>query len=107
MKARRVSAPGKVILSGEYAVLRGAPAVVMAVDRRAVVTVEPGDAEIRCIGLEGRTDTLLVDCVLGALGRERPAARFTLDTSAFSDGPEKLGIGSSAALAVSVAQRDL
>lgn len=35
------SAPGKVILWGEYAVLTGAPALVMAVDRRATCRVEP------------------------------------------------------------------
>ena len=33
------SAPGKLILLGEYAVLAGAPALVMAVDRRARVTI--------------------------------------------------------------------
>jgi mevalonate kinase len=31
-------APGKVMLSGEYAVLDGAPALVMAVDRYASAT---------------------------------------------------------------------
>lgn len=35
------SAPGKLVLFGEYAVLFGAPAVVAAVDRRAVVTLQP------------------------------------------------------------------
>nr|MBA3501924.1 hypothetical protein [Deltaproteobacteria bacterium] len=30
------TAPGKLILTGEYAVLDGAPAIVTAVDRRAV-----------------------------------------------------------------------
>lgn len=34
------SAPGKVAILGEYAVLEGAPALVMAVDRRARVTLE-------------------------------------------------------------------
>jgi len=34
------SAPGKVVLLGEYAVLEGAPALSMAVDRRAVVKIE-------------------------------------------------------------------
>ena len=102
MTSKRFSAPGKVILCGEYAVLRGAPAVVMAVDRRAVVTVEPGGDGTRCIGLGGRTDTRLVDCVLSALRRERPAAQLTLDTGAFRDGSEKLGIGSSAALAAAL-----
>ena len=35
------SAPGKLILLGEYAVLEGAPALVMAVNRYAEVTLEP------------------------------------------------------------------
>lgn len=34
------SAPGKVVLLGEYAVLEGAPALSMAVDRRAVVKIQ-------------------------------------------------------------------
>ncbi|MBX3706305.1 MAG: hypothetical protein KF911_06665 [Pseudomonadales bacterium] len=34
-------APGKVVLWGEYAVLAGAPAMVMAVDRYAACTIEP------------------------------------------------------------------
>lgn len=34
------SAPGKLVLAGEYAVLEGAPALVMAVDRRARVTLD-------------------------------------------------------------------
>jgi phosphomevalonate kinase len=39
----RASAPGKVVLLGEYAVLEGAPALVMAVDRRAAVEIQPSD----------------------------------------------------------------
>ncbi len=35
----KVSAPGKMILLGEYAVLEGAPALVSAVNRQAAVTV--------------------------------------------------------------------
>jgi phosphomevalonate kinase len=37
----RSSAPGKLVLLGEYAVLTGAPAWVTAVDRRAQVTLAP------------------------------------------------------------------
>lgn len=37
----RVSAPGKMVLLGEYAVLFGAPAVVAAVNRRAAVELQP------------------------------------------------------------------
>jgi phosphomevalonate kinase len=40
-----LSAPGKLVLLGEYAVLRGAPAVVMAVDRRARVELAPSGNE--------------------------------------------------------------
>jgi len=38
-----VSAPGKLVLIGEYGVLFGGPAVVMAVDRRARVELTPSD----------------------------------------------------------------
>lgn len=41
MKRIRSSAPGKLLLIGEYAVLEGAPALVMAVDRRVNVRIEP------------------------------------------------------------------
>jgi phosphomevalonate kinase len=41
MKPVETSAPGKLVLLGEYAVLFGAPAMVAAVDRRAVVTLDP------------------------------------------------------------------
>jgi phosphomevalonate kinase len=39
-----VSAPGKLVLLGEYAVLFGAPAVVMAVNRRARVELSPSES---------------------------------------------------------------
>lgn len=40
MTAVRTSAPGKVVILGEYAVLEGAPALVMAINRRVLVTLE-------------------------------------------------------------------
>ena len=43
----RATAPGKLVLLGEYAVLEGAPAVVMAADRRAEVIVAPASGP-RC-----------------------------------------------------------
>jgi len=39
------SAPGKLVLLGEYAVLEGAPALVLAVDRRAQVTLTTIDGD--------------------------------------------------------------
>lgn len=122
----RASAPGKVVLSGEYAVLDGAPAVCMAVNRRARVTIRatgnehhvvvaPGyvEAPHRFLvrdgvfgWLDSSDDFELLEQVWRASGLDRPGGlELRLDTSAFLD-PErrcKTGIGSSAALAVALA----
>jgi len=102
------SAPGKVILCGEYAVLDGAPAISMALDRRAVVTLTPtssGGKGLESIGLAGATDRSLFDCAVAAVGARRTNEySFILDTSEFSNtgGAKKFGIGSSAALMVAL-----
>lgn len=122
------SAPGKAVLSGEYAVLQGAPAIAMAVDCRARVTVQSTDATFHSvvspgIALEARfrcTERGSIEWIgdgrvnphqgllehvwrtLQALPSEGLA--LTLDTRRFFD-PEsslKLGFGSSAALAVAL-----
>jgi len=121
----RASAPGKLVLSGEYAVLDGAPAIAMAVDRRAHVTIEAsaerchtavmagnkrafgrftasgGDIDWR----SGRDEFRLVDSVWRTANAdaERHLA-LSLDTREFMDAGSglKLGIGSSAALAVAL-----
>ena len=88
-----VSAPGKMVLLGDYAVLAGARALVAAVDRRAVgERVSPG---------EGQTSEV-VEAVLRRV--DSPALgpnEVRIDTTGFMD-PErgKLGVGSSAAVAV-------
>lgn len=49
MTAVTASAPGKAVLLGEYAVLEGSPALVMAVERRARVLIEAcarGDSRV-------------------------------------------------------------
>ena len=102
------SAPGKVVLTGEYAVLDGSPAVSMAINRRAVATLTPTDGNevaVRSIGLAGRYDTNLFDCVVKATNLVRTDEfSFALDTGAFVDTASevKLGIGSSAALTVAL-----
>jgi len=48
-----VSAPGKAVLSGEYAVLRGAPAISTAVDRRALVRLVTTDRDYHCVTTPG------------------------------------------------------
>jgi phosphomevalonate kinase len=92
------SAPGKLILTGEYAVLDGAPALVIAVDRRASAR--------RRVGLRGTSPFLVAvaEEIAQRRGADDPAARAALeigcDSTQFFDGPLKLGLGSSAAVTV-------
>lgn len=92
------TAPGKLILTGEYAVLDGAPSIVIAVDRRAVArqTATP----------HGSSPFLLAvaDEIAARRGASDPATRaaleITVDSQAFYDKLTKLGLGSSAAVTV-------
>ena len=109
----RASAPGKLVVLGEYAVLTGAQALVMAVDRRCEVEIaahagplsrlETRAPESQVIEFDpGQKSGLeLVDTVRFGL-TDGPAERpfqAVLDSSAFfaQDG-NKLGLGSSAAV---------
>lgn len=97
------SAPGKIVLAGEYAVLMGAPAICVAVDRRAVATLREshdGECHLATPGYSGEDRFRLVDAVCGDA---RPAQEIELDTRAFAEGGVKLGLGSSAALTVALA----
>jgi phosphomevalonate kinase len=126
------SAPGKLVLTGEYAVLEGAPALVRAVDRRAQVRLEalPDQAividapELDVLGATARLDAsgrlVLHDAGLAAGGQlalfgsvvESVAAlgplsgfHAWLDTRSFfsPESPQrKLGLGSSAAIGVAL-----
>lgn len=89
------TAPGKLILTGEYAVLDGAPALVVAVDRRVVArdrTMRPAGSSPFLLALAQE---------LAARGKD-PAIveRITVDSSAFYGEAGKLGLGSSAAVTV-------
>jgi phosphomevalonate kinase len=82
-KEPRVAAPGKVLLTGAYAVLEGAPAIVVAVDRYAHVDASrPAEAPTREVA--------------EALGERAPH----FDASALYHEGTKLGLGSSAAVLV-------
>lgn len=80
---RSVVAPGKLLVTGAYAVLEGAPAVVIAVDRhaRAEIGTKPEKVSAE---------------VAEALG----AKAMFCDSSTLYDGDKKLGLGSSAAVLV-------
>ena len=122
------SAPGKVLLCGEYAVLDGAPAISMAVDRRAHVRIRRDAADSHTLTTVGYEDGCFrfkaagdggvewIDAppsqgafdLFESLWRRAGASAgasslsISLDTRAFFAGPggPKLGIGSSAAIAV-------
>lgn len=121
------SAPGKIVVCGEYAVLGDAPAIAMAVDRRAHVSATAmGEDEwsLETPGYlagswsfrlrEGRVEwrdpappgaaMRLIECVVLQAGRADRARAICVDSSAFhaADGGAKLGLGSSAAVAVAL-----
>ncbi len=110
-----VQVPGKLILLGEYAVLRGAPALVVAVDRFATCTVTPaGRVAISGVGLgsfepgDGGDSLPFARAVL-AQGPPPAPGHYRIDTQAFGDadapgGWTKLGLGSSAASTVALAR---
>ena len=118
------SAPGKLVLSGEYAVLDGATAISMAVDRRAIVTIVPREGDRHAVtapgfseseGLftgksgelswhAGGKDFALFERVWATTGiSSQEPLSFTLDTRAFRENGIKTGVGSSAALTVALA----
>lgn len=87
MKAR---APGKLVLSGAYVVLDGAPAVVAAVSLYAVADTE---RHPRRVSPEFRA----------AFGARRPPL---VDTASMRRGGRKLGVGSSSAATVAAIAAD-
>jgi phosphomevalonate kinase len=80
----RARAPGKLVLSGAYAVLSGAPALVAAVDRYVLAD-------------SAYPAKFLTPEVKAALG-DRPAPWFDADD--LRENGQKLGLGSSAAIVV-------
>lgn len=125
-KKVQCSAPGKVMIAGEYAVLDGAPAWMMAVDRRAIVNAEPlpsdkwqiaskggvegqaehSLAELCSTDIDGASPAYLVSAVLRCADAQHlsrlSGAKLHIDSSEFSRDQLKLGIGSSAAVTVAV-----
>lgn len=112
------SAPGKVIVSGEYAVLDGAPAICMAVNRRARVSIVAADASRHTVAAPGYLakprsfasieESANVLPLLAAVWRRMPMSQqgyfdIELDSRSFrAAAGTKLGVGSSAAIAVAL-----
>lgn len=113
------SAPGKIVLTGEYAVLAGAPALVAAVDRRVTCRLalrQQGGWRFKSTGF-ARDETFTKADVFRAppttiAGVARQAVReaeapthlkLDIDSSACYRNGEKLGVGSSAATVTALA----
>lgn len=111
------SAPGKLFLLGEYAVLEGAPAILTPVAQRARVRIAQGETATMLTGRRERMATRDAIARVPLLGHiasriieaglvRKPLAEplqtgalsLTLDTSGFFHRGAKLGLGSSAAL---------
>ena len=56
MKSIRTSAPGKIVILGEFAVLDSASAISMAIDKRAIVTIKESAGELHWVRTIGYMD---------------------------------------------------
>ncbi len=101
MTRRPVSAPGKAFLIGEYAVLEGVPAVVTAVDIRAIAHDAPGDERTAPSDLSLAAHARVREHLSSGTGTpigDVPG----VESGPFCRGARKLGFGSSAAVAAAV-----
>ena len=95
-----VSAPGKVILAGEHAVVHGFQGIWAAVEKRTTVSVQPVDQGLKIISNHSSVDHIEKGIVKFGeiLGKDVA----NLKISVASDVPVGSGMGSSAALAVAL-----
>lgn len=108
----KASAPGSLMLLGEYAVLQGQPALVCAVDKRLYVTLAPRhDEEIHINSAShGTWSTTLSNIsvqtpfqfVLGVLKHFQPKMRQGCEIEITSDFSDQIGFGSSSAVTVAL-----
>ena len=115
----RASAPGKLIISGEYAVLDGAPCLVVAIDRRAICQLETCDHwQFSSCGYSAQTSSFTKTAYESepdkgdagqlawhsyqALAETSEPAKLHTNTEAFYAQRTKYGFGSSAAMSVAI-----
>lgn len=93
MKKVIVSAPGKLHLSGEHAVIYGKPALVVATSLRLYATLESGKRK--------KTDPY-IEAIISAFEKKHGVTVHDISYTIHSSVPEGAGMGSSAALAVAL-----
>ena len=101
MKPRmvKVSAPGKVILSGEHAVVYGYPAILAAVDKRISIELDKAGKRVKPISLpKSGLLKYALKRTIGLTGINPGALRIKIDSRL----PIGSGMGSSAALSVAL-----
>lgn len=98
-KSVKVSAPGKIILSGEHAVVYGYPAILAAVNRRLAVEVEESRSGLKIVSRESPNLARYALKKIEEVTRRKIGDEFRIKV--VSQIPVGCGMGSSAALAVS------
>ena len=102
MKSVRVSAPGKLLLLGDHAVVYGYPCLVTAVNERMTLTLEPSLDGALHMDTPGVTDTRFLETALrnGLAHWHETMPAITIRTSSGFSG--QYGFGSSAAVTVAL-----
>ena len=98
MRTVTASAPGKLLLLGDHAVVYGFPCIVTAVDQRMLVTV--GESNSESISFDvGQSDTKFLEAsVVVAKKHWGDISHISVQTK--SEFSQKIGLGSSAAVTV-------
>ncbi|OGK20137.1 mevalonate kinase [Candidatus Roizmanbacteria bacterium RIFCSPHIGHO2_02_FULL_37_13b] len=95
------SAPGKLVVFGEHAVVFGYPCIVMAIDKKISISIEKSEADRDEIVLPENIDNYLIKKTLEIFRNKFRTNKFLriISKSEFS---EKLGLGSSSASVVAM-----
>lgn len=105
----RASAPGSLMLLGEYGVLHGKHALVCAIDKRITITLSPRlDDRIEIQSALGNHITTLATLqvekpfqfILGVVKHQLPKLKHGFDIHVESEFSDQIGFGSSAAVTV-------
>jgi len=98
MRRVRISAPGKIILSGEHAVVYGKPAILAAVNKRLFISINKSTKNEIITSESPSLARYARNFVLEVLSKQKEKLKIEI----FSEIPVGCGMGSSAALAVAM-----